>query len=407
MRQAIPELKPYQWQIAKDNTARFKVVACGRRWGKTTLALAKVKAFLQRTDKVRQIWWVAPTYGMSFEPWMALKATFDDMAGVYKNETRRLIVHPNGSSIMMKSADNPDRLRGSGLDYLVVDEAAFIPRYVWQAILRPSLSDKRGKALLISTPRGRNWFYRVFQLGLDPLATEWKAWQAPTIQNPLISQSEIDDVRRQLPEHIFRQEYLAEFLESGGTVFRNISSVLLNAAPTAPAADKRYVMGVDWGRHYDFTVLIVLEVTSGSDPIRMVKMERFSEVNWRIQRERIAMLADHWRIDGILAEANAMGEPNIEALQDAGLPIKGFVTTSKSKPPLIESLVKAIEDEAIKLLNDQVLISELETYEFELTEHGRPRYSAPAGLHDDTVIALALAYRIAMLPRLTLSVAVA
>lgn len=407
MRQAIPDLKPYQWAIAKDNSARFKVVACGRRWGKTTLALAKVKAYLQRTDKARQIWWVAPTYGMSFEPWMALKATFQDVEGVYKNETRRLIVHPNGSSIMMKSADNPDRLRGSGLDYLVLDEAAFIPRYVWQAILRPSLSDKRGKALLISTPRGRNWFYRVFQLGLDPLAPEWKAWQAPTIQNPLISQSEIGDVQRQLPDHIFRQEYLAEFLESGGTVFRNVSSVLSESVPSEPKPNKRYVMGVDWGRHYDFTVLIVLEIGSSDQPIEMVAMERFSEVNWRLQRERIEQAARRWRVDGILAEANSMGEPNIEALQDTGLPVRGFVTTSKSKPPLIESLVKAIEDEEIRLLPDPVLISELETYEFELTEHGRPRYSAPAGLHDDTVIALALAYRIAAVPRLTLAMAVA
>jgi len=164
-------------------------------------------------------------------------------------------------------------------------------------------------------------------------------------------------------------------------------------------------MGVDWGRHEDFTVLAVLEIGRSDEPYRLAAVERFSKVNWGWQRGRIKALAERWRVTDVLAETNAMGEPNIEALQEEGVPVKGFTMTAKSKPPLIEALVKVIEDGEMKLLNDPVLISELETYEYQQTEYGRVKYGAPPGLHDDTVIALALAYRLASSPRLTLTIA--
>jgi hypothetical protein len=160
-------------------------------------------------------------------------------------------------------------------------------------------------------------------------------------------------------------------------------------------------MGVDFGRHHDFTALVVIDATTR----RMVALERFTAVSWKVQRARIAALARQWGVSGVLAELNAMGSPNVEALRAEGVPIEGFTTTAQSKPPLIEALVVALENGDLQLLPDEVLLSELEAYTSETTPSGHIRYSAPPGQHDDTVMALALAWRLVSAPRMGLGVA--
>jgi len=396
----LPTLRRDQSAIAR-HAARFKVVACGRRWGKTTLGLVMAA---QAAAEGRRVWWVAPTYGLAFHPWRALKAALMPI-WAYKSEAERHIDLPGGGFITVKSADDPDGLRGVGLDLVVVDEAAFIAEEAWTAALRPALSDRRGRALLISTPRGRNWFYHAYQRGLDRRNRVWRSWRYPTTKNPRIPREEVDEARSLLPEHIFRQEYEAEFLADGGVVFRNVHAAATAPRHATPIADHRYVMGIDFGRYQDFTALVVIDADAQPVPT-MVALERFSAVSWGVQRTRIAALARRWDVRAILAEANAMGEPNIEALRREGLPIAGFTTTAFSKPPLIESLVKAIEDGEVCLLPDAVLLGELEAYAYTTDRYtGRTRYAAPPGLHDDTVIALALAWWLVSSPRLALAVA--
>ncbi len=362
----------------------------------------------RRAERGARVWWVAPTYGLAFHPWRAFKAHF---AGrwAHKLESEHFIELEGGGTLTIRSADDPDSLRGVGLDFVVVDEAAFVAEEAWTAALRPALSDRRGRALLISTPRGRNWFYRAFQRGLDPQVRAWKAWRFPTLANPRIAAREVDEAREVLPQRIFEQEYLAEFLPDGGEVFHDVRRAATAPLGAVPIPGHRYVMGVDFGRYLDFTALAVLDEGEGHEeeptPV-MVALERFNEVSWGIQRARIVRLAREWQVRAILAEANAMGEPNIEALRAEGLPVSSFTTTAASKPPLIESLVKAIEDRAIALLPDPVLLAELEAYTYRTDPHtGRTRYGAPPGLHDDTVIALALAWKLASTPRLALAVA--
>lgn len=349
----------------------------------------------------QRVWWVAPTYLMALHPWLTFKRRLAD-EWVSKTEYARHIELESGGSLTVKTADNPDGLRGVGLDFIVVDEAAFILEEVWTASLRPALSDRQGSALLISTPHGRNWFYRAFQRGLDPLVPDWHSWRYPTLNNPLIRPQEIEDARALLPERIFKQEYEAEFLPDGGEVFRRVREAATAPPDAHPISGHRYVMGVDFGRAHDFTALVVID----ADTRTMVALDRFNEVNWGLQRRRIAALARRWRVSDILAEANAMGEPNIEALRRAGLPVVAFTTTSTSKPPLIESLVLAIENADLRILPDPVLLAELEAYTYSVMPYsGRVRYQAPPGQHDDTVIALALAWRLASTPGLTLAVA--
>jgi len=224
VRGQVPLLRPDQRTIANNN-ARFKVVACGRRWGKTTLGMAMAVQFAFAMN--RKVWWVAPTYGMSFEPWRILKEALVDVEGSEKLEAQRFIALPEGGSIQVKTADNPDRLRGTGLDFVVIDEAAYIPEYLWESVLRPALVDRSGKALIISTPRARNWFHRVYQYGQDPEREEWFSWQAPTSDNKMISREELLDVKLTLSERLYQQEYEAKFLDDGGTVFRNVQDSIL------------------------------------------------------------------------------------------------------------------------------------------------------------------------------------
>jgi hypothetical protein len=396
----VPDLREDQREIA-GHPARFRVVACGRRWGKTTLGLWLAG---QAAAGGQRVWWVAPSYSLAFHPWRTLKEWFKDR-WVSKLEAERFIELPGGGSVTVKTADNPDLLRGVGLDLVIVDEAAFVSRITWEAVLLPALSDRRGRALLISTPRGRNWFWEAFRRGQDPLLPNWQSWQHPTLDNNRIDPAEVDEMRAILPQRIFEQEYEARFLEDGGEVFRCVRQAATASPGAQPAEGHRYFVGIDFGRYNDFTAIAVIDADARPAPA-MVALDRFSATAWAAQRERIKAVAKHWQAERILAEANAMGEPNIEALWQEGLPIRGFLTTARTKGPLIESLVKAIEDGELRLLPDETLIGELESYTYDVERYtGHVRYSAPPGLHDDTVIALALAWRLANAPPLALGVA--
>ncbi len=373
------------------------MLACGRRWGKTSLGMVLAASHARAGQRV---WWVAPTYSLAFDAWRTFKRKFEPQ-GAKKIESERHLDLPSGGSITVKSADNTAGLRGVGIDFVVIDEAAFMPEEVWTACIRPALSDNKGGALIISTPAGRNWFFHVFQHGLDPLNEDWQSWTYTTSSNPRIDPQEIADALAITPKRQFQEEYQARFIEGSGTVFRDIKEAATAAYRGGPQPGHTYVMGVDFGRYQDFTALVVIDSTERS----VACVDRFNEENWGTQRARIAALAKRWNVTSVLAEANAMGEPNIEALWNQGLPIQSFTTTPHNKPNLIEMLVAAIENRELRLLPDPVLMAELEAYtQHERKSGGYTIYEAPNGVHDDTVIALALAWRLTATPRLTLGI---
>jgi len=300
----------------------------------------------------------------------------------------RRVELPSGGWVQVRSADDPQSLRGEGLDLVVMDECAFISETAWTEAIRPALSDRLGGALFISTPRGRNWFWRHWVKGQDSEQDEWCSWQFPTGDNPYIDADEIEVAQATLPEMIFRQEYLAEFLEGEGAVFRNIAANLW-AGGDEPGDHEghRVLMGCDWAKSQDFTVLSVV----CADCRKELALDRFNKIDYAFQRQRLMALAERWAVSYISAELNSIGEPIVEQLQRDGLPVHGFQTTATSKPPLIESLALALEREEVAWLDDAVATAELEAYERTVSAAGRSSYSAPEGMHDDTVIARALA----------------
>ena len=325
---------------------------------------------------------------MASQTWRDLKLRLRHLRGVKISETERRIDLPKGGVIAVRSAHHPDNLRGDGLDFAVLDEAAFIDPRTWPEVVRPMLATTRGAALFLSTPHGHNWFWDLYRIGLDPEEHEWQSFHSTTADSNLVDPAELQSIQRITPEHIWQTEYEAKFLAETGAVFRDINQVAAPAQYNQPLPGHAYVAGIDWGRNNDYTAIAIIDASNH----KMVALDRFNQVGWELQRKRLAALVNHWRPAVIYAEANSIGEPNIDALIQDGLPIRPFYTSAKSKAPLIESLALAIEREDITLLDDPVLLSELASYSVERLHNGGYRYSAASGGHDDTVIAAALAW---------------
>ena len=299
----------------------------------------------------------------------------------------QLVALPGGGSVQIRSADNPQSLRGEGLDFLVMDECAFIAEEAWTEALRPALSDRLGSALFISTPKGRNWFWRAFMRGQEG-GSEWTSWQFPTATNPYIAATEVEAARLSLPERIFRQEYLAEFIDDAGGVFRRVVEAATARRQLEPVTGHSYAVGVDWGKHNDFTVLTLIDL----DEQAIVEIDRFNQIDYQVQLGRLQALCERFKPITIIAERNSMGEPLIEQLQRQGLPVTAFNTTNATKTQVIESLALAFERNDLRILSDPTLIAELQAYEMERLPSGLVRYGAPEGMHDDMVMSLALAW---------------
>lgn len=373
----LPPLHPGQLEVA-NHPARFKVLSCGRRWGKTRLG---VLLCLKVALKGGIAWWVAPSYKTAEIGWRLLVRLAKTIPGARVRLSDKTISFGEGM-VQIRSAHDPDSLRGEGLDFLVIDECAYIVERAWVEVLRPTLSDKVGGAMFISTPAGRNWFWRMYQIDNN----EWKSFNFPTGSNPYILPSEIEAARVSLPNVVFRQEYLAEFIHDGIGVFRNIKPT--KDIKIGPIAQNHYVFGVDWGKLRDFTVITVLDVARKS----VVAIDRFNMIDYQLQLGRLMNLYNRYKPRTIVAEQNAMGVPLLEQLERAGLPIEGFVTTNASKKNIIEDIALALENDTLLIPDNPILINELLAFETSRTPSGMIRYAAPEGSHDDCVMSLALAW---------------
>lgn len=384
----LPRLHPGQLAVARDQ-ARFNVLACGRRWGKTVFGIDRLVHPALHGFPVA---WFAPSYKYLIEPWRELRRLLAPVTDS-SNATERRIDLITGGSIEFWSLQDPDAGRSRKYKRIVIDEAAMARNLgeAWQAAIRATLADYEGDAFLLSTPKGRNFFWECWQRGQDPEQPEWKSWQTPTSTNPFIPASEIEAMRRQMPERIFQQEVLAMFLEDAGGVFRRVADAATATEQERALPGHEYVMGVDWGKLSDFTVISVVDTNLGEQ----VYLDRFNQIDYQVQLGRLEAVYNRFNPYQIVAERNSMGEPLIEQLQRRGLPVQAFQTTNQSKAQIIEALSLAFERGDLKILPDPVLIAELQAYEMERLPGGTFRYSAPEGMHDDTVMSLALAWHAA------------
>lgn len=207
-------------QAVSKSGARFRVVIAGRRWGKTHLAVRELARVC--TQPRKRTFYVAPSYRQAKQiVWDPLKYRLQDLGWVKKiNESDLTVTLINGSTISLRGADNPDSLRGVGLDFVVMDEFAMIDERTWNEVLRPTLSDKQGSAMFISTPMGQgNWAYDLYQRGMETTEHSWESWQFTTLDGGNVTAEEIEQAQRDLDERTFRQEYLATFETAGNRIY--------------------------------------------------------------------------------------------------------------------------------------------------------------------------------------------
>ena len=366
--------------------AQTKVISCGRRWGKTFMAGVYA---LAAADYGAAVAWVVPVYKNARAPWRFAEAAVAPItSGLRVNRTERVIEFPSGGLLSIYSADNDVALRGEAFDLVIVDEAARVREETYTDVLLPTLADRDGRMLLISTPKGRNWFWVEWMRGQGN-HSDIASWTAPSAANPMPSiRKAAMFARERVSERTYRQEWLAEFIDDGA-FFTNVDACATAQQIEFGNTGQQYCIGVDWARAADgdSTVFSVVDARTRA----MAHMVRFSGVDYNSQRERLTALWKRFNKGYIVAESNSMGGPLVEALQAAGLPVMGFNTTAATKHELMSALDLAFDQRTISILPDQQLLAELKAYSRE-ERTGYPSYGAPAGMHDDCVMALALAW---------------
>ncbi len=375
--------KPHEKQkLFHKSKARWRILDCGRRWGKTECAVAEGLKLSFIKPKQRG-WIVSPTYPLSQEDWRVLKEMLPSELVKDELKAERKFVLINGSEIEFKSADSEKSLRGAGLNWCVLDEAARISEESWNA-LRPSLSDKQGCGIFISTPKGKNWFYRMYLKGKEGV-DKYESWKFPSNTNPYFPQEEWEEAKANYPADWFSQEYEANFLDDIASVFRNIDKSIKGDFEE-PQAGKKYYAGIDVAKYQDFTVVIIIDGNK-----HVCYFDRFNRLNWDVQKVRIINALNKYKAVGYI-DSTGVGDPIFEDLVRQ-LPnrIFGYKFTNESKMNLITSLQVAFEKEEISFPKIDILIDELEAFEYEMLSSGKFKYTSPEGYHDDCVISLALA----------------
>jgi hypothetical protein len=358
------------------------VIDCGRRFGKNIMLQdGAVETALRYGLPVG---WGAPSYKMLLDDWKSLANTLAPVT-TRRNEQEKSLLLVSGGAIEFFSLDNPDAIRGKKFKRFIVNEAAFVPGLldIFNLVIRPTLIDYKGEADFAGTPKGMNGFWQLYNI----TDADWMRWQMSSYSNPHIPHSELDGLKATMLERAYAQEIMAAFLEDGGGVFRGVTAAA-TLSPAEPVEDRQYVIGVDWGRSNDATVFSVVDVKTREQ----VCLDRMTDTDYASQRLRLKALSDRYNHAVVLAEANSIGQPNIEALQLAKVPVMGFITTNATKAEIIQALELAFERREIGLLKHDTQTAELMAYESEKLPSGLIRYGAPEGMHDDTVMALCLAW---------------
>jgi hypothetical protein len=367
----LPE--PHKNQIGIiESEARFRVVMCGRRFGKSELSQVEI---IKNAIVGQSVAYITPTYNLA-------KTFFDKLAKAVpfaSNRSDLTIEFPNGGSVQFFTGERLDNLRGRKFHLVVVDEASFIPNLEdgWLNSIRPTLTDYKGKALFLSTPKGKNYFYSLFMKG-NSGEEDWQSFKFSTYDNPYIDKSEVDSARTQLPEVVFEQEYMANPAENAANPF---GSAFIRQCIYPMSTNPVACYGIDLAKSVDFTVITGLD-KNGS----VCHFERFQR-DWRQTKEYITNLPKA----PILMDSTGVGDPIFEDMQREGLDIKGFKFSSTSKQMLMEGLASAIHQRKITYPSGPI-VDELEIFEYQYTSYG-VKYSAPQGFHDDCVVSLALAWQ--------------
>ena len=366
--------KPHPKQLEVLNSkARFRVMMAGRRFGKS---LISQDISIDRGINKENVAYITPTYQLG-------KIFFTEILKslpieIYrKNEADLVINFITGGSIRFFTGERLDALRGLKFHLVIIDEASYIPNLQegWNNSIRPTLTDYKGKAIFLSTPKGKNFFYSLYMKSDEP---DWESFKFTTYDNPHIDATEIDAAKIQLPNVVFEQEYMANPMENAANPF---GSEHINKCTKELSRQPTDYYGIDLAKSVDWTVIIGMDRQGNT-----TEAHRFQK-DWLQTKESIITICH--KNKPIVIDSTGVGDAIVEDLQKHFNSMHGFKYTATSKQQLMESLASSIHKGEISFPQG-VVKDELEIFEYVFTSTG-VKYSAPQGFHDDCVNALALA----------------
>ena len=369
-----------------QSTAKYHVANIGRQFGKSLMG-QNLLLWWALNNGPCKILWVSPVYSQTSKVQKELYNAIQG-SGIVKscNFSSNEMTLKNGSEIIFRSAERYDNIRGGTYDYAIIDEAAFMRNEAWQEAIRPTLLVKGKKVLFISTPKGKgNWFYELYQLGMSEDHPNYQSYTGSSYDTPFIDPQEIEDAKRTLPEAVFRQEYLAEFIEGGGEVFQNLDR---NTFDNWTRGEGPYYAGCDIARADDYTVMTVQDRTG-----RIVDIYRNNKQEWNKMVDDMVEMARKWNAN-VLVEENGVGSPIFEMFKKKWNNTHPFITSSKSKQEIIEGLILDFNEGIVQMPSQklfQPLYHELSMFTYDYNPKTRSiRYGHPQGMNDDTVMSLAI-----------------
>ncbi len=392
-------------RLVHESQARFKVLICGARWGKDRCLInefiVKFAQMLSEQDRPTTLiprvhgWLVAPTFPLAKQMWRELVHFWPRQWRVNKNEAEHRLETVGGGIIEVKSADNPDSLVSVGLDALLMTEAARVKdmETTWSYLRGRLSSPGRGPhgtggiAMINSTPKGRNYLYQMFQWGLDERFPEWESFQFPTSSNPYIHPKEIEEAQRTLPERLFRQEFLGEFLEDSGEVFANIDDISTGVTQE-PEPGRVYKAAWDPAQRNDYSAFGIRD-----DRGVQVLRERWTGLPWTIQLNKVEAYCKLYNNAHLDMDSTGLGETLPEAVAQRGISVTGHFFTNAFKEQMVSHFSLLCEGRDVILINDKPQKEELKAYTYSFTKTGKVSFHHPVGGNDDLVTMLLLLYR--------------
>ena len=379
-----------QDEIFYSSSEKKKVIAKGRRFGLTKGYANRAIEYL--IDGVSPGLWVDTVNGnidryieRYFYP---VLRHIPSKHWIWRQQRKELEVF--GHKLDMRSADQPERIEGFGYKFIMINEAGIVLRneYLYYNTILPMTLDFNPDVYEGGTPKGKGLFHQLAAKADDKANTDQRFFKFTSFENPYLEKDDLQQLIDEIPKSIQEQEIHANFLEDSSTVFRNITKCA-TARPQDPVKGERYKMGVDLARLQDFTVIAVLNSKG-----EQVFMDRFTEVDWSVQKERIKYVSKLYNNAEVWLDSTGVGDPIYEDLKKDGVRVVGYHFSNTSKKQLIQNLMISTEQERIKFFGKEIspeLINELLIFEYIMTSSGLIRYGAPTGYHDDCVISLALA----------------
>ena len=369
-----------------ESKSKFHVACVGRQFGKSLMAMNLVLYWGINRGPAKSLW-VSPVYSQTDKVQKELMAAIGE-SGLVKscNYSSNEITLKNGTQILFRSAERYDNIRGLTCDYGVIDEAAFCKDEAWQEAIRPVFMVRGKKVLFISTPKGKNFFYDLYQLGVSEDYPQYCNYTGTSYDTPYIDPIDIMDAKKTLPENVFKQEYLAAFIDSGGEVFSNLDK---NTFAQYPRPQGKIFCGIDLGKQEDYTVATFVDSRG-----QIVDIYRSNAQEWTTMVNEILIRIRKHNAT-VMIEVNSIGDVIFEMVKKQWQDTHPFVTTSKSKQEIIEGLILDMNDVAITIPDVGLfswLYNELSMFTYSYNPKTRSiKYGHPSGQHDDTVISLAIA----------------